>query len=44
MSVTPTTREGAAAHDETALRKALAATPRPPRASALSATLTFGWR
>jgi ABC-2 type transport system permease protein len=27
-----------------ALRKALASTPRPPRASALSATLTFGWR
>jgi ABC-2 type transport system permease protein len=30
--------------DETALRKALASTPRPPRASALSAALTFGWR
>jgi ABC-2 type transport system permease protein len=29
---------------ETALRKALASTPRPPRASALSAALTFGWR
>jgi ABC-2 type transport system permease protein len=27
-----------------ALRKALASTPRPPRASAMSATLTFGWR
>jgi ABC-2 type transport system permease protein len=27
-----------------ALRKALASTPRPPRATALSATLTFGWR
>ncbi|MGH2782179.1 MAG: ABC transporter permease, partial [Thermoleophilaceae bacterium] len=27
-----------------ALRKALASTPRPPRASALSAALTFGWR
>jgi ABC-2 type transport system permease protein len=27
-----------------ALRKALSATPRPPRASALSAALTFGWR
>jgi ABC-2 type transport system permease protein len=30
--------------DQVALRKALAATPRPPRASALSAALTFGWR
>jgi ABC-2 type transport system permease protein len=30
--------------EETALRKALASTPRPPRASALSAALTFGWR
>jgi ABC-2 type transport system permease protein len=27
-----------------ALRKALASTPRPPRANALSAALTFGWR
>jgi ABC-2 type transport system permease protein len=27
-----------------ALRKALASTPRPPRASAISAALTFGWR
>jgi ABC-2 type transport system permease protein len=44
MSVTPTTREQAAAHDELALRKALAPTARPPRASALSSTLTFGWR
>jgi ABC-2 type transport system permease protein len=30
--------------DEAALRKALASTPRPPRPSALSAALTFGWR
>ena len=30
--------------DEAALRKALASTPRPPRASALSAAVTFGWR
>ena len=29
---------------EAALRKALSSTPRPPRASALSAALTFGWR
>jgi ABC-2 type transport system permease protein len=27
-----------------ALTKALASTPRPPRASAMSAALTFGWR
>ena len=27
-----------------ALRKALASTPRPPRAGAVSAALTFGWR
>ena len=27
-----------------ALRKALASTPRPPRASAVSAALAFGWR
>ena len=39
-----TTRAPAPAADEAALRKALASTPRPPRASALSATLTFGWR
>jgi ABC-2 type transport system permease protein len=30
--------------DGAALRKALASTPRPPRASAMSAALTFGWR
>jgi ABC-2 type transport system permease protein len=30
--------------DEVALRKALASAPRPRRASALSAVLTFGWR
>ena len=29
---------------DTAIRKALASTPRPPRASAMSAALTFGWR
>lgn len=32
------------AADEAALRAALASTARPPRPSALSATLTFGWR
>jgi ABC-2 type transport system permease protein len=30
--------------EDLALRKALSATPRPPRASALSASITFGWR
>jgi ABC-2 type transport system permease protein len=30
--------------DQAALRKALASTPRPPKASAMSAALTFGWR
>ena len=30
--------------DAVALRKALASTPRPPRASARSAAMTFGWR
>jgi ABC-2 type transport system permease protein len=45
MSVTPTTRVlPTTAAEEEALRKALASTPRPPRASALSASLTFGWR
>ena len=32
------------AAEEAALRKALSSTPRPPRASALAATLAFGWR
>jgi len=46
VSATPATGVSAAqrAAEEAALRKALASTPRPPRASALSATLTFGWR
>jgi daunorubicin/doxorubicin transport system permease protein len=45
MSTVPTTRPGAAsAAEEAALRKALSSTPRPPRASAASAALTFGWR
>ena len=43
MSTTPTT--GApTARDEQALHAALAPRERPPRASALSACLTFGWR
>ena len=45
MSSGPTTPASpATTPQDAALRKALAATPRPPRASAVSATLTFGWR
>jgi ABC-2 type transport system permease protein len=45
MSTAPTARAvPIPAAEEEALRKALASTPRPPRASALSAALTFGWR
>jgi ABC-2 type transport system permease protein len=45
MSVNPTTRAVTApAADEAAVRKALASTARPSRASAASAALTFGWR
>ncbi len=42
MSTTPAARETTI--EQEALRKALSSTPRPPRASALTATLTFGWR
>jgi ABC-2 type transport system permease protein len=45
MSTTPTTGSLATTPAEkVALRKALASTARPPRASAVSAALTFGWR
>jgi ABC-2 type transport system permease protein len=45
MSGTRVTRTAStAAADEAALHKALSSTPRPPRAGALSAALTFGWR
>jgi ABC-2 type transport system permease protein len=45
MSSQPATHAGATqAADEAALLQALASTARPPRASALSAALTFGWR
>jgi ABC-2 type transport system permease protein len=45
MNTISTQQAGSAfSTDADALRKALAATPRPPRASALSAALTFGWR
>jgi ABC-2 type transport system permease protein len=45
VSTVPTTAaDRAPGLDEAAVRKALASTPRPPRASAASAALTFGWR
>jgi daunorubicin/doxorubicin transport system permease protein len=45
MSANPTTRTAPApGADQAAVRKAIASTPRQPRASALSAALTFGWR
>jgi ABC-2 type transport system permease protein len=45
MSVNPTTSAQATqVADAAAVQKALASTPRPPRASAASAALTFGWR
>ena len=42
MSIEATT--GTDVADSVAVRKAISSTPRPPRASALSAALTFGWR
>ncbi len=44
MSTEQATTGAPAPHAEAALRKALASTARPPRASAASAVLTFGWR
>ena len=45
MSANPTTEVAAApGADQAAVRKAISSTPRPPRASAASAALTFGWR
>jgi daunorubicin/doxorubicin transport system permease protein len=44
VSTAPATRAGAAVPEEAAVRKALASTPRPPRPSALTTALTFGWR
>jgi ABC-2 type transport system permease protein len=43
MSTTPSTTPGFEA-DANAIRHALATTPRPPRASAGTAALAFGWR
>lgn len=45
MSTAPTTRTTTApAVDEAAVRRVISSAQRPPRASALSAALTFGWR
>ena len=45
MSAMRTTRTApASTADETAVRKAIASTSRPPRAKALSTALAFGWR
>ena len=44
MSIQTTRAPATPPSDEAALRKALSSTARPPRASALSAALTFGWR
>lgn len=45
MSVQPTTQPSpSSVVDQDAIRKAISSTSRPPRASALSASLTFGWR
>jgi ABC-2 type transport system permease protein len=45
MSTSSTTTPVAtSAAEAAAIRKALASTPRPPRANAVSAALTFGWR
>ncbi len=45
MTSAPSTRDvPAPTAEQAALRKALSSTSRPPRASAASAALTFGWR
>jgi ABC-2 type transport system permease protein len=44
MSTVPAQTSPDAIAEQEALRKALASTPRPPRVSAVSAALTFGWR
>jgi ABC-2 type transport system permease protein len=44
MSIETADRAAMPTAEEAALRKALASTPRPPRAGAVSAALTFGWR
>jgi ABC-2 type transport system permease protein len=45
MSAQPTAQAApSSVADQDAIRKAISSTSRPPRASALSAALTFGWR
>jgi ABC-2 type transport system permease protein len=44
MSAIRTTNAAHTGADEVAVRKAIASTARPPRPSALSAAMTFGWR
>ena len=44
MSLNPAQADVGTAADEAAVRKAISSTRRPPRASALSAALAFGWR
>ena len=44
MSAAPASVNTSEGVEAEAVRKALSSTPRPPRASALSAALTFGWR
>jgi ABC-2 type transport system permease protein len=44
MSTRPNATVSGSLAEQQALRKALAATARPPRASALQAAVTFGWR
>jgi ABC-2 type transport system permease protein len=44
MSTSATTGQTSAVADAAAVQKAISATARPKRASALSAALTFGWR
>jgi len=44
MTINPVTRTRARGADAVALHKALSKTPRPPRASAITACLAFGWR
>jgi ABC-2 type transport system permease protein len=44
MSTSATTGQASAVADAAAVQKAISATTRPTRASALSAALTFGWR
>ena len=44
MSAAPASVNTSEGVETEAVRKALSSAPRPPRASALSAALTFGWR